>query len=400
MKQMFTSLLLGSFLLGSESLLAQDGGFGRGSRGDRGGDRGDRGGDRGGDMGGRGFGGFGGGPPGGFGGGGPGGFGGGPPGGFGGFGGGGPGGFGGFGGGPPGGFGGFGGGPPGGGDSDRGSRFTSMMDSNGNGKIDQEELDRMPSFVRDMMKARGIELKPGMSLDDMRNSFRSGFSGGPPGSPQNPGQPGENGNNKPKALAPYRMKPKKPMTLELPPAYAEVDTDFDGQLGMHEWMMTRRADLEQFEAMDLDFDGFLIPEELQAAEAAAAAGQNVASTDERKRLTIVTGTPARPKNAPQSDNGRGDRGGDQQRSDGRSQWGGGNWGGGQPGGEAAMAPSYFQRLDQNQNGRVDPEEWEQSRRVRGMFEQAGIRLDAMDLATFTKNLEKASAAAGQQQGGR
>jgi len=275
-----------------------------------------------------------------------------------------------------------------------------MMDSNGNGKIDQEELDRMPSFVRDMMKARGIELKPGMSLDDMRNSFRSGFSGGPPGSPQNTGQPGENGNNKPKALTPYRMKPKKPMTLELPPAYAEVDTDFDGQLGMHEWMMTRRADLEQFEAMDLDFDGFLIPEELQAAEAAAAAGQNVASTDERKRLTIVTGTPARSKNAPQSDNGRGDRGGDQQRSDGRSQWGGGNWGGGQPGGEAAMAQSYFQRLDQNQNGRVDPEEWEQSRRVRGMFEQAGIRLDAMDLATFTKNLEKASAAAGQQQGGR
>jgi hypothetical protein len=35
-----------------------------------------------------------------------------------------------------------------------------------------------------------------------------------------------------------------------------------------------------------------------------------------------------------------------------------------------------------------------------MFEQAGIKLDAMDLATFTKNLERATAAAGQQQGGR
>jgi hypothetical protein len=274
-----------------------------------------------------------------------------------------------------------------------------MMDSNGNGRIDQEELDRMPSFVRDMMKARGIELKPGMSLDDMRSSFRSGFGGGPPGSPQNPGQPQE--NNKPKTLTPYRMKPKKPMTVELPPAYAEVDTDFDGQLGMHEWMMTRRADLDQFESMDLDFDGFLTPEELQVAEAAAAAGQNVASTDERKRLTIVTGTPARPKNT-RGDDGRGDRGGDQQRSDNRSPWGGGGgspWGG-QPGGEAAMAPSYFSRLDQNQDGRIDPTEWQQSRRVRGMFEQAGIKLDAMDLPTFTKNLERASAAAGQQQGGR
>ncbi|MFN5898698.1 MAG: EF-hand domain-containing protein, partial [Planctomyces sp.] len=114
-----------------------------------------------------------------------------------------------------------------------------------------------------------------------------------------------------------------------------------------------------------------------------------------------TGTPARPKNT-RGDDGRGDRGGDQQRSDSRSPWGGGGgspWGG-QPGGEVAMAPSYFSRLDQNQNGRIDPEEWEQSRRVRGMFEQAGIKLDAMDLATFTKNLERATAAAGQQQGGR
>lgn len=393
MKQMFTPLLLAAALLGSESLLAQDRGFGRG--GDRGGDRGSRSGDAGG-RGGL----SGGGMPGGFGGGAPGGFGGGPPGGFGGFGGGPPGGFGGFGGGPPGGgFGGFGGGPPGGGDSDRGSRFTSMMDSNGNGKIDQEELDRVPSFVRDMIKARGIELKPGMSLDDMRNSVRSGFSGGPPGSPENPGQPQD--NNKPKGMTPYRMKTKKPMILELPPAYAEVDTDFDGQLGMHEWIMTRRADLEQFETMDLDFDGFLTPEELQAAELAAAAGQKVASTKERKRLTIVTGTPARPKNS-RSDDGRNNRDGDQQRSDNRSPWngGGGSPWSGQPGGEAAMAQSYFSRLDQNQDGRIDPTEWEQSRRVRGLFEQAGIRLDSMDLATFTKNLQRATAGAGQQQGGR
>jgi hypothetical protein len=152
--------------------------------------------------------------------------------------------------------------------------------------------------------------------------------------------------------------------------------------------------------MDIDFDGFLTPEELQAAETAAAAGQNVASTDERKRLTIVTGTPARAKNS-RGDDKRSDRGDDQQRSENRSPWGGGGspWGG-QPGGEAAMAQSYFSRLDQNQDGRIDTTEWEQSRRVRGMFEQAGIRIESMDLGTFTKNLERATAASGQQQGGR
>ena len=30
------------------------------------------------------------------------------------------------------------------------------MDSNGNGKIDQDEIDRIPSFIRDRMKERGV----------------------------------------------------------------------------------------------------------------------------------------------------------------------------------------------------------------------------------------------------
>jgi len=281
-----------------------------------------------------------------------------------------------------------------------------MMDSNGNGKVDQEELDRMPSFVRDMMAARGIQLKAGMSLDDMRNTLRSGFSGGQPGQPGQsgqPGQPGQRGDpnaSRPKTLTPYRMKPKKPVTLTLPPAYAEVDTDFDGQLGMHEWMMTRRADLELFDQMDMDLDGFLTPEELQAAEAAAAAGQNVASTNPRQRLTIVTATPARkPRDNGQPQNGsnsqdqgrdRGDRGNSQ------PSWGG--WGGAPGTSEAAMAPQYFSRLDTDGNGTIDTNEWQQSRRVRGMLEQAGIQIGNMNLQQFTANLEKATA--GQQDGRR
>ena len=360
---------------------AQDRGD-RGGRGGRGGDRGSRG--FGGDSGGGAPGGFGGG---GFGGGSPGGFGGGPPGGFGGggFGGGSPGGFGGggFGGG---GFGGFGGGPPSGG--------RSMMDTNGNGMIDQEELDKMPSFVRDMMKSRGIELKPGMSVDDMRNSFRSGFSGGGDnnGAPNNPGTGSPNNSNTANAkpvLKPYKMKEKPALIEALPPAYSEVDTDFDGQLGLDEWMLARRVALEQFDEFDIDHDGFLIPEELKAAEAAAAE-TNVAMAVRTEKLQIVSAKPTARSGRQASGNDNNQ----DQNSAGSSRWGGGG-----SGDIAEQAKSYFPRLDTNQDGTIDTDEFQQSRRTRAMFEQAGIPAQNMTIEQFTKNLQKATEAT-QSNGGR
>ena len=341
----------------------------RGGRGDRGGDRGGRG--SGGDSGGGPLGGFGGG-----------GFGGGSPGGFGG---------GGFGGGAPSGFGGggFGGGPTGGG----GGR--SMMDTNGNGTIDQEELDRMPSFVRDMMKSRGIELKPGMSVDDMRNSFRSGFSGGGDnsGAPNNPGNGTPNNSNtansKP-VLKAYKMKEKPSLIEALPPAYSEVDTDFDGQLGLDEWMLARRVALEQFDEFDIDHDGFLIPEELQAAEAAATE-TNAAMAVRTEKLQIVSAKPT-------VRSGRQASGNDNNNQD-QNNGGSNRWGGGGSGDIAEQAKSYFPRLDTNQDGTIDTDEFQQSRRTRAMFEQAGIPAQNMTLEQFTKNLQKATEAT-QSNGGR
>ena len=164
-----------------------------------------------------------------------------------------------------------------------------MMDTNGNGMIDQEEIDRMPSFVRDMMKSRGIELKPGMSADDMRNSFRAGGgeNNGWPGGPNNGGNGNSNPENVKPPLKPYKMKEKPPIIQALPPAYSEVDADFDGQLGLDEWMLARRVALEQFDALDTDHDGFLIPEELQAAEATATTA-NAAMAVRTEKLQIVS----------------------------------------------------------------------------------------------------------------
>jgi hypothetical protein len=259
-----------------------------------------------------------------------------------------------------------------------------MMDSNGNGRIDQEEIDRMPSFVRDMMRSRGIELKAGMSVDDMRNSFRGGPGGAPPNGGQ-PGQPGQNNSNGtasgPKVLVPYRMKPKQPLTLTLPPAYSEIDTDFDGQLGLHEWLVSRRTDLERFDEMDTDFDGLLTPEELEAADKTASQNNAaVAAATDRKKLTIVAAVPIRNRQQSPSDN----------RSSNGPPGSPGSWngsGGNDPNGYATMS---FDRLDGNRDGFVDGDEWQQSRRVRGMFEQAGIPLDRMSKDQFMANFQRLS----------
>ena len=269
-----------------------------------------------------------------------------------------------------------------------------MMDTNGNGMIDQEELDRMPSFVRDMMKSRGVELKPGMSVDDMRNSMRAGFSGGGDnnGAPNNPGNGGNNNSNtantKP-VLKPYKMKEKPSLIEALPPAYSEVDTDFDGQLGLDEWMLARRVALEQFDEFDTDHDGFLIPEELKAAEAAAT-DTNVAMAVRTEKLQIVSAKPTvRPGRQASGNDSSQD-----QNNGGSNRWGG--WGGGDV---AEQAKSYFPRLDTNQDGTIDTDEFQQSRRTRTMFEQAGIQPQNMNLEQFTRNMQKATEAT-QSNGGR
>lgn len=340
------------------STLSDAGAQDRGDRGSRGGDRGDRG-----DRGSRGFGGdFGGG----YGRGGSGDFGGGSSSGFGG---------GGFGGSPDG----FGGGPPSGG--------RSRMDTNGNGVIDQEEIDRMPSFVRDMMQSRGVVLKAGMTVDDMRSGFSRGTGDGGTSNDPNKGNnnSGNTSANATVVLKPYKMKPKPSIIQTLPPAYSELDVDFDGQLGLDEWMLARRTELDQFDEMDTDHDGFLIPEELKAAEVAAK-GSNAAMAVRTAKLTIVSATPKSQASSESNANPNDSR---------SSRWSGG----GSSGDVTEQAKQYFPRLDHNQDGFIDTDEFQQSRRVRGMFEQAGIPPAKMSLEQFTQNLEKATAAT-QSSGGR
>lgn len=361
----FLGAILG--MISSDALAQRGGGRGGAEGGGRGGRPGGAEGGRGGRPGGA-EGGRGGGERGGPGGGGRGGFGGGgDTGGRGGFGGQ-TGGRGGFGGGDTGGRGGFGGGPPGGG--------MSRLDSNGDGRIDQAEIDRIPDGFKQAMESRGVKLRPG-SIEDVTNNMRSQFERSRSGEGGQGGDRGAEGGSQANRsayspAAPFRAREKERVTVDLPPKYGELDLDFDGQIGLYEWITAKRESLNEFDEIDVNVDGLLTPKELKFYDEITAAGEAKVVSYKRERVMII--------------DGRGEYTG---RRSGQSS-----------SQTSKMSPEdqkktlesgkkYFSAMDKNKNGKVDKDEWESSKRIRPWFEKSGIKLESMGEEDFSKNFLKA-----------
>jgi Ca2+-binding EF-hand superfamily protein len=165
----------------------------------------------------------------------------------------------------------------------------------------------------------------------------------------------------------------------LPPKYSELDSDYDGQIGLYEWLVSKRAELNQFDTIDTNRDGLLTPQELKSYDESSSTADNSAMLTgyKRERLVIVGGS----SGGGGRDNGRGDRGDRDRGSRGQD---------GSREERESSARRYFGFLDRNRDGNIDEEEWQRSRRIRSTFEDAGIPLKTMSEDEFAKNYVRAT----------
>lgn len=166
----------------------------------------------------------------------------------------------------------------------------SRLDVNQNGRIDQEEIDRIPDRFRGFMAERGLDLRDGQSVDDVRNRLRERFAEARRDRERRDADRGDGGPaSRPAPPPPFRPRERERMTVDLPPTYSDVDTDLDGQIGLYEWIVARRTDLELFDRIDRNSDGLLTPKELAAWDelTKVAEGTPESGTGIRQKLVIV-----------------------------------------------------------------------------------------------------------------
>jgi len=259
---------------------------------------------------------------------------------------------------------------------------VSRLDTNQNGVIDQEEIDRIPERFRGIMEERGFDLRSGQTVDDMRNRVRERFDDRR--REQERLGSGDNGRaNRSTPPPPFKPRDRRRITVDLPKAYVEADSDLDGQIGLYEWIVARRQDLEQFDEIDGNGDGLLTPRELVVWDKLKADAGKVSLTVSKRERLVIIGAAAGSSSGAISD--RGDRS-QSVRSKGTEQMRG-------------QADWTFGRMDRDRDGTISLDEWGSSRRIRPWFESAGVKIQPMSQNEFSKTWVKLATAKSEQANG-
>lgn len=215
-------------------------------------------------------------------------------------------------------------------------RFFGFMDRNRDGRLDAEELQRMPQNFRDSLARQRVDLNRGLSRDEFlrvmprameeARSQREGDRGRDEGrrreddrsrdderrreeerrraEEQNRGRP-EQARTAEQKVEYYTPRKITPITIALPNQFSAGDTDGDGQIGYYEWKQWKPEAREEFELRDRNGDGFLTPAELllplpqKPVVEVAVAGTQPPPNGTASATTNPPGATAPPNRAPE-----------------------------------------------------------------------------------------------------
>jgi hypothetical protein len=275
-------------------------------------------------------------------------------------------------------------------------RFFGYLDRNQDGRIDGDEIQRMPGPIRDGMKNAGIDLSRGISQDEFtrqmprmmeemrrRREEGGGFGGRPPGGEGGGDGRGPSDNRRPDdrrrdsgsrgqpPAKPTRWKPKprERVTFDLDETWRASDFNGDGQIGLYEW---DRAKLSEFLRLDTNHDGLLTPREISFATDASPAPTSAAVATPVRGPTGIASRPIQAKTTSSSASAVGPAAGakispvefDRESAEGR-------W-----------AKFVFKTLDKNKDGSLAQDEWNASKSTRMNFKKYRAQV------TFPTDFEK------------
>jgi Ca2+-binding EF-hand superfamily protein len=261
------------------------------------------------------------------------------------------------------------------------SEMIRRMDQNGDGLITANEVERVPSFIRDRWTQQGLDLNRGVRVDDMASNaqrqmeeFRRQREEEGRGREERSDRPefqpapemGRGDSRPATSNTVPNAKPRTRIAPLLPESYKPLDMDYDGQIALFEWRKGKRGTISQFNQQDFDGDGFLTAKELAKAPAPAAAPTTTSPGTPAATTASVAPVPTAPA-APQA-----------------------------PvtvSAEAATKASRaFDILDSDRKGTVEGKEWDQSSRLKPLFQKAGYDLSKpLNKEEFTQAYVRAGA---------